>query len=194
LGEDTQQQPPPQPPPPAAPPAEPKRSVALRLKDYVISAATSPEIVLPVLGIVAIILLRDHLEAPIARYIAGIVTNEKNFQPDDDNKDRANPLDAYLLSSLLNSEDQQLRTKVQTLIAEEIQRLDILEAEFGRADGIFRNQVRFSSQDRKGLEKTITFVAQPEPAGFPLRDLPQHHQRHKPRRLVYGVPSQVPAI
>jgi hypothetical protein len=30
-------------------------------------AATSPETLLPVLGIVAIILLRDHLEAPVAR-------------------------------------------------------------------------------------------------------------------------------
>ena len=149
MGEDT---------PPPLPP-EPKKTAAGRLKDYVISAATSPEILLPVLGIVAIILLRDHLEAPVARYIAGIVTNEENFKPDDENKDRANPLDAYMLSSLLNSEDQQLRTKVQALIAEEIQRLDILESEYGRADGIFRNQVRFSSADREGLEKTITFVA-----------------------------------
>jgi len=131
LGEDT---------PPPVPP-EPKKSTAGRLKDYVISAATSPEI-----------LLRDHLEAPVARYIAGIVTNEENFKPDDDDKDRANPLDAYMLSSLLSSEDQQLRTKVQALIAEEIQRLDILESEYGRADGIFRNQVRFSSADREGLE------------------------------------------
>ena len=57
MGEDT---------PPPLPP-EPKKTAAGRLKDYVISAATSPEILLPVLGIVAIILLRDHLEAPVAR-------------------------------------------------------------------------------------------------------------------------------
>jgi len=69
LGEDT---------PPPLPP-EPKKTAAGRLKDYVISAATSPEILLPVLGIVAIILLRDHLEAPVARYIAGIVTKEENL-------------------------------------------------------------------------------------------------------------------
>lgn len=102
MGEDTL---PPQPP-------LPKKSLAGRLKDYAISAATSPKILLPVLGIVAIILLRDYLKAPVARNIAGIVTNEENFKPDDDNKARANRLDAYILYSLLSSENQQPRTKV----------------------------------------------------------------------------------
>ncbi len=102
MGEDTL---PPQPP-------LPKKSSAGRLKDYAISAATSPKILLPVLGIFAIIMLRDYLEAPVARYIAGIVTNEENFKPDDDNKARANRLDAYILYSLLSSENRQPRTKV----------------------------------------------------------------------------------
>ena len=102
MGGDT---PPPQPP-------LPKKSAAGRLENNVSSAAKSPKILLLVLCILAMILLRDYLEVPVAGYIAGIVTTEENFKPDDDKKARANRLDAYILYSLLSSENQELRTRV----------------------------------------------------------------------------------
>ena len=49
MGEVTPQQPQAS----AAPAPAPKKSAMVRLKDYVLSAATSPEVLLPVFGIVA---------------------------------------------------------------------------------------------------------------------------------------------